>query len=160
VANRIVPPRSNVATDLLPEGGPSRAPRDQHRSRGPDSEGLVWREQQESNLRPLASEAGRAASEGSHGSPPGAEPSGIAEHLEPTVSHVSHGIALPETGFATGLLPEAGALLTVREVASRLRVSTATVYKLVHAGRLGHVRVANAIRVPAAVLAYASQERR
>lgn len=37
-------------------------------------------------------------------------------------------------------------LLTVREVAERLGVSTATVYKLVERGELAHVRVSNAIR--------------
>ena len=40
-----------------------------------------------------------------------------------------------------------GHLLTVRAVASRLGVSTATVYKLVAHGDLPHVRVSNAIRV-------------
>ncbi len=39
--------------------------------------------------------------------------------------------------------------LTVREVAGLLKVSTATVYRLVAEGRLRHVRVSNAIRVPA-----------
>ena len=43
-------------------------------------------------------------------------------------------------------------LLNVREVAARLGVSTATVYKLVNGGYLAHVRVANAIRVAPAVL--------
>ncbi len=38
-------------------------------------------------------------------------------------------------------------LLTVREVAARLVVSTATIYALCQAGKLEHVRVANAIRV-------------
>jgi len=40
-----------------------------------------------------------------------------------------------------------GHLLTVRTVAGRLGVSTATVYKLVAHGDLPHVRVSNAIRV-------------
>jgi excisionase family DNA binding protein len=61
---------------------------------------------------------------------------------------------------ATPLLrPEftAGALriermLTVREVAGLLQVSTATVYKLCTSGRLSHVRVLNVIRVPAGAL--------
>jgi excisionase family DNA binding protein len=44
-------------------------------------------------------------------------------------------------------------LLTVAEVARRLGVSTATVYKVCAAGRLGHVRVSNAIRVPETALA-------
>ena len=42
--------------------------------------------------------------------------------------------------------------LTVREVAGRLRVSTATVYKLVENGSLHHVRVASSIRVSGAAL--------
>jgi excisionase family DNA binding protein len=37
--------------------------------------------------------------------------------------------------------------LTVREVADRLRVSTATAYAMVERGELAHVRVSNAIRV-------------
>jgi len=44
----------------------------------------------------------------------------------------------------------AGPYLTVREVAERLRVSTATVYAMVKTGEVPHVRVSNAIRVPAA----------
>lgn len=40
-----------------------------------------------------------------------------------------------------------GHLLTVRVVAGRLGVSTATVYKLVAQGDLPHLRVSNAIRV-------------
>jgi excisionase family DNA binding protein len=39
------------------------------------------------------------------------------------------------------------ALLTVREVAARLGVCTATVYALCERGLLRHVRVLNAIRV-------------
>jgi excisionase family DNA binding protein len=42
-------------------------------------------------------------------------------------------------------LPEQ--LLTVREVAQRLRVCPATVYKLCAADELVHVRISNAIRV-------------
>jgi len=40
-------------------------------------------------------------------------------------------------------------LLTVREVAAYLRVSTATVYELCARGKLRHIRVLNAIRVTA-----------
>jgi excisionase family DNA binding protein len=40
-------------------------------------------------------------------------------------------------------------MLTVREVARLLRVSTATVYKLCTRGELVHVRVLNVIRIPA-----------
>jgi excisionase family DNA binding protein len=52
-----------------------------------------------------------------------------------------------------GLPRVAPRLLTVGEVAERLRVSTATVYALCKRGALQHVRVANAIRVPEAALA-------
>jgi excisionase family DNA binding protein len=38
-------------------------------------------------------------------------------------------------------------LLSVREVAARLGVSTSTIYALCQKGRLPHVRVSNAIRV-------------
>jgi len=37
-------------------------------------------------------------------------------------------------------------VLTVREVAALLRVSTATIYTLVEKGELAHFRVSNAIR--------------
>ncbi|HJX52853.1 MAG TPA: helix-turn-helix domain-containing protein [Polyangia bacterium] len=43
-------------------------------------------------------------------------------------------------------------LLTAKEVAARLRVCTATVYKLCASGALPHVRVLNAVRVAAADL--------
>ncbi len=54
----------------------------------------------------------------------------------------------------------AGRLLTVREVAERLAVSTATVYALVERGELPHVRVSNAIRVAPADLAAFIEARR
>jgi excisionase family DNA binding protein len=40
-----------------------------------------------------------------------------------------------------------GNLLTVRAVAGRLGLSTATVYKLVAQGDIRHARVSNAIRI-------------
>ena len=43
-------------------------------------------------------------------------------------------------------------LLSVRQVAARLGVSTATVYALCEKGALAHVRVSNAIRVAPADL--------
>jgi len=43
-------------------------------------------------------------------------------------------------------------LLTVREVAAKLGVSTSTVYALCERGELAHVRVLNAIRVATAEL--------
>ena len=48
-------------------------------------------------------------------------------------------------------------LLTVREVAAFLRVSTRTVYTLCDQGRLAHVRVMNAIRVDPAALVTLAQ---
>jgi excisionase family DNA binding protein len=44
-------------------------------------------------------------------------------------------------------IAEGERLLSVREVAGRLGVCTATVYRLVERRELGHVRVSNAIRV-------------
>jgi excisionase family DNA binding protein len=46
-----------------------------------------------------------------------------------------------------------GRYLTVREVADRLRVCTATVYALVRRGELEHVRVSNCIRIAESSLA-------
>jgi len=43
-------------------------------------------------------------------------------------------------------------LLSVREVAARLGVSTATIYKLCERGELPHVRISNAIRIDPAEL--------
>jgi len=71
-----------------------------------------------------------------------------------------HQMAPGRRGFAVPVLlaPElrTGAdepLLTVKEVAARLQLSTATVYKLVDRGELACVRVANSIRVRAGVWA-------
>ncbi len=51
-------------------------------------------------------------------------------------------------------------LLTVRQVAERLGVSTATVYKLCDRGELPHVRISNAIRmVPADLAAFVARSR-
>ena len=44
-------------------------------------------------------------------------------------------------------------LITVREAASRLSVSTAMVYKLCDRGELPHIRISNAIRIAPADLA-------
>ncbi len=61
---------------------------------------------------------------------------------------------------ATPLLPEnvtASALpermLTVREAARRLRLCTASVYKLCASGQLEHARILNVIRIPERALA-------
>jgi excisionase family DNA binding protein len=44
-------------------------------------------------------------------------------------------------------------MLTVAQVAQRLSVSTATVYKLCNGGLLAHVRVLNTVRVSSTALA-------
>jgi excisionase family DNA binding protein len=58
----------------------------------------------------------------------------------------------PAPGLGTAQLrvvaPPRGEMLTVRQVAAALRVSTATVYELVAMGELSHVRVGNSIRIP------------
>jgi excisionase family DNA binding protein len=52
-------------------------------------------------------------------------------------------------------------LLTVRQVAERLGVCTATVYRLCDKGQLPHVRVLHAIRVaPADLAGFIRQNRR
>jgi excisionase family DNA binding protein len=57
--------------------------------------------------------------------------------------------------FASDLLRryyQKSRMLGVREVAERLRVCTATVYKLCASGALEHVRIVNSIRVTEAAL--------
>lgn len=68
----------------------------------------------------------------------------------------------PASGAAPALqsLAVVPQLLTVRDVAARLSVSTATVYAIVERGELAHVRVSNAIRVtPEALAAYLERGR-
>ncbi|WP_370642038.1 helix-turn-helix domain-containing protein [Myxococcus sp. AS-1-15] len=45
-----------------------------------------------------------------------------------------------------------GRLLTVREVAERMGVCRATVYRLCERGELPHVRISNAVRIEAEAL--------
>jgi len=57
--------------------------------------------------------------------------------------------------LAAFLLHEPARLLSVREVAQLLAVSTPIVYRLCEAGTLAHVRVSNAIRIaPGSLLDY------
>jgi excisionase family DNA binding protein len=49
--------------------------------------------------------------------------------------------------FASPLLPDFSASLTVKEVAARLRVCTATIYRLCTTGELRHLRVGATIRI-------------
>ena len=57
-------------------------------------------------------------------------------------------VQAPPAGTGTAGTAGEGPFLTVREVAARLRLSTATVYRICSAGELSHVRVSNTIRVP------------
>jgi excisionase family DNA binding protein len=60
-----------------------------------------------------------------------------------------------------GAHPDADRLLTVREVAHCLNVSTGTVYALCGRGELAHVRISNAIRiVPAELESFLMRNRR
>jgi excisionase family DNA binding protein len=128
------------------------------------SEEKTKRSRRDSNARPLASEAA----------------SGIVHPLS-TVPFSSESVRLNEgarvqpsqglAGVLKNCVPlwspklrvlEGGAehLLLVREVAERLRVSTATIYKLIDTGALPHLRVSNAIRVvPADVKAFVEAQR-
>ena len=81
---------------------------------------------------------------------------------ESGLPHPAHRAASPPTILADTLADASkqalasrlgGGHLTVREVAGRLRVSTATVYSLCHRGELEHQRVSNAIRIPESALA-------
>jgi excisionase family DNA binding protein len=59
----------------------------------------------------------------------------------------------PELQAQGPQIPGGSRLLTVREVAERLRVCTSTVYKLCAMGKLRHVRISNAIRIPETAVA-------
>ena len=110
---------------------------------------------QDSNLRPLASEP---VPDDSHRFSVDRTVSQVADFSQggrATASHRLSESAPIRTPFATHLLPKKKAqlrvivepLLSVREVAARLGVSTATVYKLCARGELAHVRVCNSVRV-------------
>lgn len=69
-------------------------------------------------------------------------------------SRAHHGAAERITrGFEVAAADAAPAVLTVKQVAARLQVSTAVVYRQVETGALGHVRIGNVIRVTEADLA-------
>jgi excisionase family DNA binding protein len=113
-----------------------------------------WSGRQDSNLRPLGPEGPNADP---HGLVPGHLASYPFDNTWVEGDAGSHTVApLPPVATPFGALvvhDAVGRLLTVREVAARLRVSRATVYRLVRAGALPVLRVSNAIRIPAAALA-------
>jgi excisionase family DNA binding protein len=112
---------------------------------------------QDSNLRPIGYEPNPQAVQ------PFAAVDKNSESLvngDPTESSRSQRIGGFIKKFVPSLSPTlksipggAGHLLSVREIAARLGVSTATVYKLCDCGELPYVRVSNAIRVAPADLA-------
>jgi excisionase family DNA binding protein len=67
----------------------------------------------------------------------------FAANPTPFAAYVLHGLARRRLAKL-----KRDRLLTVREVAVLMAVSTATVYSLIERGDLFHVRVSNVIRVP------------
>jgi len=115
--------------------------------------GGYWSGRQDLNLRPLGPEGPNA---GPHGVAPGHLETYPVDNTGVEGGAGSHTLA-PRPPVATpfGALvvhDAVGRLLTVREVADRLRVSRATVYRLVQAGALPVLRVSNSIRIPEAAL--------
>ena len=101
------------------------------------------------NLRPLGPEGPNADP---HGVAPGHLASYPVDNTGVAGGAGSHTVApFPPVATPFGALvvhDAVGQLLTVREVADRLRVSRATVYRLVQAGALPVLRVSNSIRIP------------
>jgi integrase len=71
----------------------------------------------------------------------------VGENAHQTFRGATRGGSPPEPAPVTAR-HRSSALLTVREVAERLRVSTGWVYRETNAGRLHHTRVGAAVRVP------------
>ena len=154
------------ATVALP-GAPEPVDNAKRRDReSRHSEALRGRVRPDSNRRPTGS---KPCSEGVQSVPTLCNP---LETLDPSDATGRHGSQLSTGVFknsATQALPAfrllpggADDLLTVRDVATRLGLSTATVYALIDRGDLAHVRVStNAIRVhPADLAAYLETRRR
>ena len=76
---------------------------------------------------------------------PGSDPALAVQPLAPDGTLATpHGAPVVRNSGGAGRLAR---LLTVREVAERLAVCTATVYALCERGDIQHLRVSNAIRV-------------
>jgi excisionase family DNA binding protein len=118
-----------------------------------DSGGLKWSGRQDLNLRPLGPEGPNADP---HGLVPGHLESYPVDNIGVEGGAGSHTVApIPPVATPFGALVVRGEvrqLLTVREVAARLRVSRATVYRLVQAGALPVLRISNSIRIPEGAL--------
>ena len=105
------------------------------------------------NLRPLGPE-------GPQGDPHGVVLGGTASHPFDITGDAGAAGFHPVAPFPPDAMPFGalvvqelpGPLLTVGEVAARLRVSRATVYRLVHLGTLPVLRVSNSIRIPASAV--------
>lgn len=99
-------------------------------------------------VRPTVTSASQPAGTSRAGGPPGVQRSqpfsAVAKDFVPVVS------PSPSVRVLTG---GAERLLSVRQVAERLGVCTAVVYRLVERGELPHVRVSNAVRIAPADLA-------
>lgn len=149
------------ATPLLPGGSSSDQASSGASAFLSDSGSLQSRDGEIRTRDPLPPSLGAAGQTGYHsvsGRPLGRDIIGITKKPAHTGSPPLSPFA---TGFATPLLPTLRALppqdLTVADVADRLGLSTATVYKLCDKspgdGGLGHYRVVNSIRVTEADLA-------
>jgi excisionase family DNA binding protein len=78
---------------------------------------------------------------------------GTTRSAADAASHPDPSEATIRKDFASPLLPDLAASLTVKEVASLLRICTATVYRLCTTGELPHLRVGATIRIRQADLA-------
>ena len=135
--------------------GPEMSKGPESRGRNPsDSDPFSVSGRQDSNLGPLGPEGPSRISREStavqvfaNSQAPGAAADAVAPVGRPrTLPHVTP--VLPTFGRRSTRLSALDApLLSVRETAERLRVSTATVYALCGRGELRHVRVSNAIRL-------------
>jgi excisionase family DNA binding protein len=74
------------------------------------------------------------------------EPQGIAQGTRAKPNGLAAAFTPPR---ALRPVASRAALLSVRQVAEQLSVSTATIYGLIERGELAHVRVSNAIRIEA-----------
>ena len=118
-----------------------------------DPEGFNWSGRQDSNLRPLGPEGASVISNESIGVQPLAFVHGRDAPCDAfarsgrsgTLGRVTPVGPTRRRTDRLGAAPPA--LLTVREAAQRLSVSTATIYALCDRGQLQNVRVSNAIRL-------------